>query len=51
MDFIQAKSKILTLYQEGATAYEKVRKEEYKQMYYAVLSHLDTGNAEWRIAV
>ena len=51
MDFIQAKSKILTLYQEGATAYEKVRKEEYKQMYYAVLSHLDTGNMEWQNAV
>ena len=51
MDFIQAKSKILTLYREGSIAYEKVRKEEYKQMYYAVLSHLDTGNAEWRIAV
>ena len=51
MDFIQAKSKILALQREGDTAYKKVRKEEYKQMYYAVLSHLGAGNAEWRKAV
>lgn len=51
MDFTQAKSRILTLYREGSNAYRKRRKEEYKQMYYAVLSHLDTGNVEWRIAV
>lgn len=51
MDLILAKNKILSLYKEGGIAYEKVRKEEYKQMYYAVLSHLDKGNAEWRDAV
>lgn len=51
MDFIQAKSRILTLFRERGTAYERVRKEEYKQMFYAVLSHLDKGNAEWRNAV
>ena len=51
MDLILAKNKILALYKEGGIAYEKVRKEEYKQMYYAVLSHLDKGNAEWRTAV
>lgn len=51
MDFIQAKSKILALYRKGGIAYERVRKEEYKQMFYAVFSHIDKGNAEWRMAV
>jgi hypothetical protein len=51
MDLIQAKNKILSLYKEGGIAYEKVRKEEYKQMYYAVLSHLNKGNDDWRNAV
>lgn len=51
MDYTQAKNKILSLYKEGGIAYEKVRKDEYKQMFYAVLSHLDKGNAEWRNAV
>lgn len=51
MELILAKSKILALYREGGIAYEKVGKEEYKQMYYAVLTHLDKGNAEWRTAV
>lgn len=51
MDYTQAKNKILSLYKEGGIAYEKVRKDEYKQMFYTVLSHLDKGNAEWRNAV
>ncbi len=48
---ITAKNRILTLWKEGGYAYEKVKKEEYKQMYYAVLQQMDKGNAEWRNAV
>ena len=51
MDYIQAKNKIMALWKEGGMAYEKVKQEEYKQMYYAVLPHLKDKNQEWQRAV
>ncbi|MBQ8047195.1 MAG: hypothetical protein IJ196_04640 [Prevotella sp.] len=51
MDYVQAKNKIMALWKEGRTAYKKVRQEEYKQMYYAVLPHLKDRNQEWQRAV
>ena len=51
MDYILAKNKILSLWKEGGLAYEKINQEEYKQIYYAVLSHLKGGNNEWNQAV
>lgn len=51
MDYIQAKNKIIALWKEGGMAYEKVRQDEYKQMYYAVLPHLKDRNQEWQRAV
>ncbi len=45
---ITAKNRILTLWKEGGHAYERVKKEEYKQMYYAVLPQMDKGNTEWQ---
>lgn len=51
MDYIQAKNKIMTLWKEGGLAYERVRQEEYKKMYYAVLTHLKDKNQEWQGAI
>ena len=51
MDFIQAKNKIIALWKEGGLAYEKVNQEGYKQMYYAVLSHLKGDSRDWQIAL
>lgn len=51
MDYIQAKNKIMTLWKEGGLAYERVRQEEYKQMYYAVLTHLKDKNQVWQRAI
>lgn len=51
MDYIQAKNKIIALWKEGGLAYEKVNQEGYKQMYYAVLSHMKGGNQDWQMAL
>lgn len=51
MNFIQAKNKILSLYKGGSLAYEKVSQEEYRQMYYAVMPHLQSGDLGWQRAV
>lgn len=51
MDFIQAKNKIIAIWKDGDSAYMKVNQEEYKQMYYAVRSHLKGGNRDWQIAL
>ena len=51
MNFIQAKNQILSLWREGDTAYEKIKKEDYKQMYFAVFSQRYSGNDEWKNAI
>lgn len=51
MDFIQARNKIISLWRSGGLAYEKVNREEYKQMYYAVRSHLKGGSRNWQMAL
>lgn len=52
MDFYQAKNRILALCKGGKDrdAYNGVKKEEYKQLFYAILPHLYSGNTEWQIA-
>lgn len=52
MDYYQAKNKILALWKNDkeGKAYEGVKKEEYKQMYFAILPHLYSGNREWQNA-
>lgn len=51
MDYILAKNKVITLWKEGGIAYERVKQEEYKQMYYAVLPHLTDRGTEWQQVV
>ena len=51
MDFVQAKNKIIALWKEGGLAYEKVKQEGYKQLYYAILAHINEGDREWQKAV
>lgn len=51
MDSIQAKNKIIELWKDGNSAYEKVNQEEYKQLYYAVLPNLNRGSREWQMAL
>lgn len=51
MNYIQAKNKISDLRIKGGAAYDKVKQEEYKQMYFAVRSHLKGGNRDWRMAL
>ena len=51
MNFIQAKSMILSLWKKGDSAYEKLKKEEFKQLYYAIFSHPYSGNDEWKNAM
>lgn len=48
MDYILAKNKVIALWKEGGIAYERVKQEEYKQMYYAVLPHLKDRGTEWQ---
>lgn len=48
---IQAKNRLLSLYQEGDSSYEKVSIVEYKQLYYAVRAYIISGNQEWINAV
>ena len=51
MDFSQARNRIIALMKEGDKSYGKVTMNEYKQLYYSVLSHLNNGNDEWRTAL
>lgn len=51
MNFIQAKNQILSLWRHGDSAYEKIKKEDYKQMYFAVFSQRYSGNDEWKNAI
>lgn len=51
MDYILAKNKVIALWKKGGIAYERVKQEEYKQMYYAVLPHLKDRGSEWQQAV
>lgn len=51
MNFIQAKSRILSLWKEGDSAYGKLKKEEYKQLYFAIFSQPYSGNDEWKKAL
>ena len=48
---LQAKNRILNLYKEGASSYKKVNKEEYKQLFYAILPYVNSNNKEWNVAV
>lgn len=50
MDFLSAKHLVLSLWKEGNAAYDKVKQEEYKQLYYAVFSRPFSGNEEWASA-
>ncbi len=51
MNFIKARNKVFDLWKEGDLAYKKVSQEEYKQLYYAILSHLKEDNRDWQAAV
>lgn len=51
MDYILAKNKVIALWKEGGFAYERVKQEEYKQIYYAVFPHLKDRGSEWQQAV
>lgn len=48
---IQAKNRILNLYKEGSSSYEKVKKEEYRQLFYAIRPYITSTNKEWNMAV
>lgn len=48
---LQAKNRVLALYREGSSAYEKVTPEEYKQLFYAIRSHIISDKKEWVDAV
>ena len=51
MEYLQAKNRILALRKAGNDAYQKVGQLEYKQMYYAVVSHLNDKGNEWQMAI
>lgn len=51
MNDIQAKNRILSIYREGRDAYEKVKTDEYKQLYYAILKHIKTAKNELKVAI
>lgn len=51
MDYIQAKNKIIAIWQDGDLTYKKINQEEYKKLYYAVRSHLKGGSRDWRMAL
>ena len=48
---IQAKNRILNLYKEGSSSYEKVKREEYRQLFYAIRPYITSNNKEWNMAV
>lgn len=48
---LRAKNRILTLYRGKPESYDKVTKDEYKQLFYAVRFHIESGNEEWANAV
>ena len=48
---IKARNRILTLYKEGSDSYEKLKKEECKQLLYAIRSYIISDNKEWSNAV
>ena len=48
---IQAKNRILNLYKEGSSSYEKVKREEYRQLFYAIRPYMTSTNKEWNMAV
>lgn len=51
MNDIQARNRILAIYREKGNAYDKVKKDEYKQLYYAILKHIKTANKELKLAI
>ncbi len=51
MNDIQAKNRILSIYREGGNAFEKVKTDEYKQLYYAIHKHIKTANKEQKLAI
>ena len=48
---IKAKNRILTLYKEGSDSYNKLKKEECKQLLYAIRPYIISDNMEWSNAV
>lgn len=48
---IQFKNRVLALYKGGASAYESVKNEEYRRLYFAVRSCLSSKDGEWQKAV
>ena len=48
---IQAKNRLLNLYNEGSSSYEKVNREEYRQLFYAIRPYITSNNKEWNMAV
>ena len=44
---LQAKNRILNLYRERPDSYEKVEKDEYKKLFYAIRSHISSDKKEW----
>lgn len=48
---LRAKNRILALYKESPESYDKVTREEYKKLFYAVRTHVNSGNEEWTNAV
>lgn len=48
---LRSKNRILALYRGKPESYDKVTKEEYKQLFYAVRLHIDSGNEEWNNAI
>lgn len=51
MQNIQTKNRILTLFEGGNPAYERVSKEEYRQLYFAVRSEIGKGDDKLNTAV
>ena len=48
---IQTKNRILALYKEGNSAYERLKQDEYQQLYFAVRPYISLKEIGWQNAV
>ena len=51
MQNLQTKNRILTLFEGGNQAYERVSKEEYRQLYFSVRSEIGKDGKKLNLAI